>query len=224
MKKIYRKLQRKNIAFNHVCEVGVFLPEYSNIIDFIKSGIRTTLVEADPVVAEKLSDYFKDYNVTVHPVAIFNRNGTIELTRNDQSTFVTALTTTPALVNDRYKQSKEDVFVTQCRLFSEIDTGDIDLISIDIEGCEWYVIDKMQSRPKIISVETHSKEYVNPNIGLINKWMKSNSYIMWYQDLSDTVYVQANLFNRDLADKLETGYSRGRVKWKKFKQRVKTRF
>lgn len=223
MKKIYKKLLNKNITFNHVCEVGVFLPEYSNIIDFIRKGIRATLVEADPKTAEKIVAYFKNDNVTVHPVAVFDRNGTIELSRYDQSTFVTVLKTTPAIVNDRYKQNQADVFTTECRLFSEIDTGDIDLISIDIEGCEWYVIDKMISRPKIISVETHSKAYINPNIHLINEWMEKNSYIMWYQDLSDTVYVQANLFNPGVGDKLETSYHKGRVQWKKFKQNIKSR-
>jgi FkbM family methyltransferase len=221
MKKLFKKLLHKNIAFSHVCEVGVFLPEYSNIIDFIKKGIRTTLVEADPITAAKIVTYFKDDNVIVHPVAIFDRNGQVELSRYDQSTFVTALKSTPAIINDRYKQNDADVFTTECRLFSEIDTGDIDLISIDIEGCEWYVIDKMISRPKIISVETHSKAYVNPNILLIETWMKDNSYKMWYQDLSDTVYVQSSLFKPGISDKFQTSYSRGRVKWKKFKQSVK---
>jgi FkbM family methyltransferase len=223
MKKLYKKLLHKNIALSHICEVGVFLPEYSNIIDFIKMGIRTTLVEADPITAAKIVTYFKDDNVTVHPVAIFDRNGQVQLSRYDQSTFVTALKSTPAIINDRYKQNDADVFTTECRMFSEIDTGDIDLISIDIEGCEWYVIEKMISRPKIISVETHSKAYVNPNIHLIEAWMKANAYIMWYQDLSDTVYVQTTLFNPGLADKFQTTYSRGRVRWKKFKQTVKSR-
>ena len=223
MKKLFKKLLNKNIAFSHVCEVGVFLPEYSNIIDFIKKGIRTTLVEADPITAAKIVTYFKDDNVIVHPVAIFDRNGQVQLSRYDQSTFVTALKSTPAIINDRYKQNDADVFTTECRLFSEIDTGDIDLISIDIEGCEWYVIDKMLSRPKIISVETHSKAYVNPNILQIEKWMKDNSYKMWYQDLSDTVYIQSALFNPGFTDKFQTSYSRGRVKWKKFKQSVKSR-
>ena len=187
MKKLYKKLLNKNVSFNHICEVGVFLPEYSNVLDFIKKGIRTTLVEADPQVAAKIENYFKDYPVTVHAVAIFDHNGTVELSRYDQSTFISSLKQTPAIVNDKYKQQDADVFTTQCRLFSEIDKGDIDLISIDIEGCEWYVIQTMVSRPAVISVETHSKAYINPNMYLISAWMKEHSYVIWYQDLSDTV-------------------------------------
>jgi FkbM family methyltransferase len=224
MRKLYKKLLHKNIVFNHICEVGVFLPEYSNIIDFIRKGIRTTLVEADPLVAEKIKVYFKDYPVSVHPVAIFDHDGTVELSRFDQSTFISSVKSSPAIVNDKYKQSEADSFTTQCRRFSSIDTGDIDLISIDIEGCEWYVIQTMISRPAVISVETHSKAYVNPNIHLINQWMVDNSYVQWYKDLSDTVYVKSSLFQPNFADKVQTQYSIGRVKWKKFKQQVKNHF
>ena len=224
MRKLYKKLLHKNIQFNHICEVGVFLPEYSNILDFIKKGIRTTLVEADPVVADKIRTYFRDYPVTVHAVAIFDHEGTVELSRIDQSTFISSVTSSPAIVNDKYRQNPVDSFIAECRRFSTIDTGDIDLISIDIEGCEWYVIQSMISRPKVISVETHSKAYINPNIRLIDQWMKENSYVAWYKDLSDTVYIKSSLFQPSLADKLETYYSNGRVQWKKLKQAVKNRF
>jgi FkbM family methyltransferase len=224
MTRLYKKLLHKNLVFNHVCEVGVFLPEYSNILDFIKKGIRTTLVEADPLVAEKIKTYFRGYDVTVHPVAIFDHIGTVQLSRFDQSTFISSVKSCPAIVNDRYQQTDADQFTTKCTLFSAIDKGDIDLISIDIEGCEWYVIEGMVSRPAVISVETHSKAYINPNLHLINAWMKANSYVMWYQDLSDTVYVKSALFHPGFADKLETKYSKGRVQWKKFKQQVRGHF
>jgi FkbM family methyltransferase len=224
MRKLYRKLLNKKIQFNHICEVGVFLPEYSNLLDFIKKGIRTTLVEADPIVADKIRTYFRDYPVSVHAVAIFDHDGTVELSRFDQSTFISSVKSCPAIVNDKYHQDPMDLFTTQCRKFSSIDTGDIDLISIDIEGCEWYVIQSMISRPAVISVETHSKAYINPNIHLIEEWMKENSYVAWYKDLSDTVYVKSSLFQPTLTDKLETHYSNGRVQWKKFKQSVRNRF
>jgi FkbM family methyltransferase len=224
MKKIYKKLLKKNIVWNRVCEVGVFLPEYSNVIDFIRSGTRTTLIEADPLVAEKIVSYYQSYPVTVHAVAIFDHKGVVELLRYDQSTFISSVKSSPAIVNDHYQKKAEDVFITECRLFSEIDEGDFDLISIDIEGCEWYVINNMTSRPKIISVETHSKAYVNPYMSEIAAWMKKNEYEVWYKDLSDTVYVRSDQFSASLIDKIETGYSNGRVKWKKFKQTVKALF
>ncbi len=224
MKRLYKKLAGKQLKFKNICEVGVFLPEYSNIIDFIRQGIPTTLVEADPVVAEKIKEYYKGYPVTVHAVAIFDHNGTIELSRNDQSTFVTAVQSSPAIVNDGYRQKKSDVFITRCCLFSEIDEGNFDLISIDIEGCEWYVIGDMTSRPRVISVETHAKSYINPHMGKITAWMKANNYVLWYKDLSDSVYVRGDQFKPSFKDKFQTAYCGARVKWKGLKQQFRSRY
>src|ERR1700682_2856791 len=102
MTTLYKKLKAKNIRFDHVCEAGVYLPEYSNIIDFIKQGIRATLVEADPVTVQKIRDYYRDYNVTVFPFAVWDHNGMITLSKAHASTFVTALPNSPAIVNDHY--------------------------------------------------------------------------------------------------------------------------
>jgi len=102
MTQLYRKLQAKNIALKHVCEVGVYLPETSNVIDFIKNNIKATLVEADPNIAKQIQEYYKPYNVTVIPCAVWDINGTLTLSRAASSTFATELHHTPALINDGY--------------------------------------------------------------------------------------------------------------------------
>lgn len=220
-KVIYRKLKARGISFAHVCEVGVYLPEYSNIIDFIKDGIRSTLVEADPVTVEKIKEFYRDYNIEVFGVAIFDYNGTIKLSRADASTFVSSLPSSPALMNDRYKITEDETFEVPCRIFSDIDDGTIDLLSVDIEGSEWYVIKNLVSRPGVISVETHGKAYTNPFINEILGWMEKNEYITWYKDLSDTIFIKKGLFEPGLGDRIETRYTELRVKWKKFKQSFK---
>ncbi len=53
-KKIYKKIKEKALTISHVCEVGVYLPYSSNIIDFINEGIPTTLVEPDPASIEAI--------------------------------------------------------------------------------------------------------------------------------------------------------------------------
>ncbi|MDQ6764248.1 MAG: FkbM family methyltransferase [Bacteroidota bacterium] len=203
-KEIYRKLKKKNLTFHHVCEVGVYLPETSNIIDFIKDGLRATLVEADTVTAEKIKDYFKNYNIRLYPMAIWDFNGTIQISKAAASTFVTALQSSPAIVNDKYKVSEENTFEVPCVVFSDIDDGTIDLLSIDVEGCEWYVIKHLKSRPAIISVETHGKHYTNPFINEIKKWMEKENYIVWYKDKSDTVFVRNDVFLPGFGNKIET--------------------
>ncbi len=58
-KKIHRKSVSKKIEIKHACEVGVFLPEMSNILDFIVTDrIRTTLVEPDPKCIEAITEVF----------------------------------------------------------------------------------------------------------------------------------------------------------------------
>src|SRR6201985_3634421 len=163
-KRIYRKFISKKIAIDHICEVGVFLPELSNIVDFIvRDRIRTTLVEPDPKSITAIQRYFVDYdNVRLLPYAIYDYNGVLELVQRAASTFVADLPYSPAQVNDHYEVRKEDTFSVECKKFDEIDDGSIGLLSVDTEGCEWYVLKYLKSRPVIISLETHGKSYLNP--------------------------------------------------------------
>ena len=140
-KKIFRKVKEKNIQTEIVCEVGVYLPETSNIIDFIFEGKKTILVEPNPPAIEAINTFFKDYtNIKLYPFAIYKHNGKLTLSNAEASTFVSELPASPALINDRYKQESAKNVEVECRLFSEIDEGNIDLLSIDTEGCEWYVL------------------------------------------------------------------------------------
>ncbi|XZF16460.1 FkbM family methyltransferase [Chitinophagaceae bacterium MMS25-I14] len=217
-KQIYVKLKSRDITPTHVCEVGVYLPETSNIIDFIKDGIKATLVEADPVTVEKIKEYFAGYNITLYPYAVWDKNGTIKLSKAAASTFVTELKSSPALENDKYQIKEEDTFEVECRIFSDLDDGTIDLLSIDIEGSEWYVIKHLKSRPRILSVETHGKYYTNPFMAEINAWIEKNNYIQWYKDGSDTVYVQKGVLTPSNEDKADTARAERKIRWKKFKR------
>ncbi len=214
LKKIYSKLKNMNITFHHVCEVGVYLPETSNIIDFIKDGIRATLVEADVVTVDKIKYYSKGYDIKVFPVAVWDFNGTIKLSKAAASTFVTELKSSPAIINDKYQVSEANTFEVSCMVFSDIDDGTIDLLSIDIEGSEWYVIKHLKSRPLIISIETHGKYYTNPFINEIKKWMARENYITWYKDRSDTVFVRENIFRPGINDKIQTRLTELKLLWK----------
>jgi len=128
------------------------------------------------------------------------------------------LAQSPAIVNDHYTVSKENTFEVPCRVFSELDDGTIDLLSVDIEGGEWYVIKHLLSRPSVISIETHGKYYTNPFIREINAWISTNGYRVWYKDLSDTVFVKDPDFPISLSDRLETLFYEMEISWKKFKK------
>lgn len=163
MTQIYEKLKPKRLHLSHVCEVGVYVPATSNILDFIRDGVRATLVEADPDVAQQIETTFAQLpNVTLHPVAVWDTSGTLKLSKAASSTFATELPTSPALENDRYRISSATTFEVPCVQFSALDDGSIDLLSIDIEGGEWYVLKHLRSRPQVLSLETHGKCYSNP--------------------------------------------------------------
>jgi hypothetical protein len=187
--RLYRRVTARGFTPRHVAEVGVSLPATSNIRDWIVSGVRATLVEADPLMVERIRTHFSGCaNLTVHAVAACDFEGTVELCRVGPSTFVRGQSS-PAAVNDGYRECEADTFTAPARLFSRLDDGSVELLSVDVEGVEWWVIRHLVSRPAVISVETHGAAYVNPHLRQIQEWMASNAYTRWYMDGADTVYV-----------------------------------
>lgn len=183
------KLKKKGYDPHHVCEVGVYLPETCSVRPFILEGKKASLIEANPVMVAKIETAFKDFkSTTVFPFAIAENPGKITLYNRGASTFIDSVES-PALINDQYAKSDNDRFEVEARTFDQIDDGTIDLLCIDIEGAEWFVLSKLKSTPVVISVETHGKYYLNPKLVEIENWMKNRGYEKWYKDKSDTVFV-----------------------------------
>ncbi|HQT91915.1 MAG TPA: FkbM family methyltransferase [Candidatus Kryptobacter bacterium] len=224
-KRIYRKCLSRQIETKHACEVGVYLPQTSNIIDFIHDGVRSTLVEPDPRSLRAIQEYFGETkNITVFSVAVFDHDGTVELVQRNASTFVSSLPSSPAVVNDRYEVAEGDKFSVECRTFDKIDDGTIDLLSVDIEGSEWYVIKHMRSRPKVVSLETHGKKYVNPFIDEINRWMAGNGYSIWYKDNTDTVFARGDTVMISFLERGGLVIRNAVINFNKYKRTLKDRF
>jgi FkbM family methyltransferase len=187
------KLTKKGYDPQHVCEVGVYLPETCSVLPFIQAGKKASLVEANPIMVEKIQVAFKDYpNTKVFPYAVGDRPGRLVLYNRGASTFLENVES-PALINDQYSKSDKDRFEVEARTFDQIDDGTINLICIDIEGAEWFVLNNLVSKPDLISVETHGKYYLNPRLKDIRDWMKSRGYRVWYKDKSDTVFVKQDV-------------------------------
>jgi FkbM family methyltransferase len=192
---LYTRINKKGFKPEHVAEVGVYLPETSNVYGWIMEDIKATLVEANPKYVEAIRNCFAGKSkVTVISKAVFDKRGTMTLYQRDSSTFIGELPSSPAVINDHYFLEDKDKIEVETVLFSDIDDGTIDLLSIDIEGSDWFVLKHMISRPKIISVETHGKKYKNPYLSNIHEFMNNNNYRAWYQDRSDTVYFRKGLF------------------------------
>jgi len=201
---LYRRVTRKGFEPRHVAEVGVYLPETSNVYPFILADTRCTLVEPDPDTVSKIREHFAGRkNVLLHPVAVFDKHGTLELVKRGASTYSAEIEGSPAVVNDQYRLQDDDRFSVDAVTFGEIDDGSIDLLSVDIEGGEWFVIKHMVSRPAVISLETHAGLYRNPHMSEIDAWMNENHYVRWYLTDSDSVYVRTGMFPVTPLEKLK---------------------
>jgi FkbM family methyltransferase len=225
-KELYKKCSAKKITLRHICEVGVFLPEMSNILDFIvKDRVRTTLVEPDPRSIAAIRNYFHDFaNVELLPYAVYDHHGMLELVQRNASTFVSTLPYSPAQVNDDYRIRKEDTFTVECRTFDELDDGTIDLLSVDTEGSEWYVVKKLVSRPVVISVETHGKSYLNPYYSEISEWMAVNGYERWWLNKTDTVYCKKGAFPVSSAERSRLALMDAYVRFRRARKKAERFF
>jgi len=201
---LYLKCKRKNYNPHHVCEVGVYYPETSNILGFIYEGIKTTLVEPLPECIELINMYFSDHhNVKLFPFAVADEGGPIELFMHESSSFATTLESSPALKNDNFSKEHGIRITVSAKRFDKIDDGTIELISIDVEGSEWFVLKHMVSRPDVISLELKSKHYRNPFTREINGWLSANNYIKWFDDRSDSVFIKNGVFELTYFEKLK---------------------
>jgi len=214
------KVGSKGFSPCHVAEVGVWHPNTSNIFRYIKDGVKATLVEPDIESIELIKNKFNANNVTLHEVAVCDFDGEVELCKRGSSTFVSNLPSSPALVNDDCNVSESDSFIAKAIKFSEIDDGTIELLSIDTEGCEWFVIKNMISRPVVISIETHGGIYKNPYFSELQEWLESNNYRLWYMDKSDSVYVLNGTIIISILDQVGLFLSRIKIKLKSIKKRV----
>jgi len=223
MSRFYEKLTARNLTFQHVCEVGVYRPETTQLAAFIRRGVRTTLVEANPQAVAQLRQAFAGAHVRIHPVAVWDTPGTLTMARAASSTFATALASSPALVNDRYRLREATTFEVPCVQFSDLDDGTIDLLGIDIEGADWYVLKHLRSRPRVLAIETHGKYYTNPFLSQIKQWLHAHGYVLWYKDRSDSVYIQDGLLVVSLADRYDTTCEEFWIVWRKLMRVFKRR-
>ena len=217
---LYRRLKAKGFRPSHVAEIGVWHPQTSNVYQYIQDGVKVTLVEPDPDSIALIKSQFASYdNVTLYECALCDFNGKVELCQRGSSTFVSSLSASPAIVNDNYDVKQSDKFTAEAKLFSEIDDGTIDLLSVDTEGSEWFVIKHMTSRPAVISIETHGGMYVNPYIDKLQQWMDEHNYILWYKDKSDSVFVLSSTISVSFIDRIRHRISNLTIAFKAGKKR-----
>jgi FkbM family methyltransferase len=186
-------LSAAGVEVTRCAEVGVLSVQVSSLREFIEAGIPCDLYEAVPDFCDSIErDIAQSPNVRLVRGAVSDYNGTMVLCIAGPSTFSASLESTPAINHDGFRRDGEGVkkLEVECRDFADLDPGDYDLVTMDIEGGEFPVLSRMRSRPRVLAIETQSRDYVNPQLGAITDWLVRESYKVWFRDDTDTVFVR----------------------------------
>ncbi len=188
---LYDAVKSQNLPIKSVAEVGVLAFKDSVVKNFCIDGIKCDLYEAVPEFCEKIRKEITRYpNITLKEYAVSDYNGDMEMCMVGPSTFDASIEHAPAIDHDGIDKSSVETLKVACRDFSEVDEGQYDIVSIDIEGGEWKVLSRMRSRPLVISLETQCRDYLNPYIGSITDWMFENGYKVWIWNNTDTIFYK----------------------------------
>lgn len=181
----------------NVCEVGVNDPDKCSFAWCSDvPEINVTLVEPLPWCAEHLRQAFP--KATVIEAACGLESGRTILFDRGEGSWIEQVPegTAPDEHKNHSGINRTDFDKRYLReieviRFADIDQGNIDVLCVDVEGAEWFVIGQMKSRPKLVRAETHFSHsgYQNPNINKINDHMANLGYKIIMQDVSDTLWI-----------------------------------
>jgi FkbM family methyltransferase len=183
-----------------IFEIGVGEAYVCRTKRFWGSEVECHLFEPNPILYKQLVDLSKHYkNVHIHNIAITNKSGEEEILLIDNCSYLHGIDS-PMVLNhgldcDIIKNAEK--IKVKSETIDKFDTGDIDLLLIDTEGCEWFVLEKLVSRPKQIAVETSTrgKEGIiyNKNLDKILFWMWDNNYQLALKDENDSHFVKMKI-------------------------------
>jgi FkbM family methyltransferase len=189
--KLHWAIIKAGIQVRKAVEVGVLSFETSAIKSFIETGVTCDLYEAVPEFCKNISKSIAPFNnAALHEMAVSDFDGNMELCMAGPSTFNAAQEVSPAINHDGYDKANAKVITVKCVDFAAVDPGDYDLVTIDVEGGEYAVLSRMKSRPRVIALETQSRDYCNPKLGAITDWMLENGYRVWLWNDTDTVFYK----------------------------------
>jgi hypothetical protein len=186
------------LAPRHVVEVGVNEPERCSVARFIGDGIPATLVEPLPWCAANLRKAFPSARVVEAVCA--KEVGEVTLYDRGEGAWIEDVPAGGAPdEHPRHGNMKRNTFFEQykrqvraIRFADDIDAEDIDILAVDTEGAEWFVVGQMhRARPKILRVETHFSPtgYQNPYRQQIDERLRGLGYARAAEDVSDSLYL-----------------------------------
>lgn len=160
------------MQYNHIVEVGC--DGKASLHEFITPESRVQIFECNPSHLFEIDRHYgRMPNVTVRPYAMWKERGVVNFHLEGATSFVEGVQSPFAVID---KVQPTNTIQVEARTFDEFDDGTIDIMDIDIEGAEWYVISRMVSRPRVIVIEMGWDKYVNPHRDDIEGWLRDNMY------------------------------------------------
>jgi len=189
--KIFDLIIKLGYQINRAVEIGVYSFETSAIKPLIEAGIRCELYEAIPAYARGIKSEIKFFpNTTLFDMAVADYDGEMTMYLAGPSTLNAHQRESPAINHDNFDVKNADSVKVACRDFKGLDDGGYDYVSIDVEGGEYNILSRMNSRPSFINLETQSRDYINPKLGSITDWMWENGYKVWFPNDTDTLFIK----------------------------------
>ena len=154
---------------------------------------RSLLIEPDPDMARDAKTNYPWADVA--EVAIASDYGKANLRKMRGQSYIKGIKWAPAFSTPASQSRLKTAGKVPVSLvpFSAVDDNQIDLINIDCEGSEWFVLETMTSRPLILQIEFYKD---HGYYGEIENWLAENNYRpvkKWGN--SNTIYVNMNLTN-----------------------------
>lgn len=184
-----------------IFEIGVGEVYTCRTKKFWGSDIECHLFEPNPILYKELVDASKEYkNVHVYNIAITDKSGEEEIFLMNNCSYINNIES-PVLLNhgpnsDVIKNAQKIKIKTET--IDRFDKGNIDILLIDTEGCEWFVLEKLISRPRQITIETNTvgqegKLIYNKNLDKILFWMWQNDYQLALKDQNDSHFMKIKI-------------------------------
>ena len=190
-------INKEKIGFipRTICEVGTGGSEVLQCGNLLDLNSKFIFIEPNPHSFKLLVNKFSnDKRIVLYQAACADKSGQGKYYNNNHnnenaSGFIEGVIS-PLMIGHNYQPKDDDATLVNFIEFNQIDDGTIDILFADCEGAEWFVINKMISRPKILCIETHSPHgFKNKFLPEIEKWMENNQYIKINSDSSDDLYI-----------------------------------
>lgn len=185
-----------------IFEIGVGALPLCRTLNFINTTNQCYLFEPNPSSFTGLKRHLGQYdNFHLFNIALGNinrkelsaENNTCEFILDSNNSYIEGIQS-PCLTYWKEDINKFRKIKVPFYDITDYDEGNIDFLYLDTEGSEYFILEKLVSRPKGIVVELRSLgcNYTHKYFHEINKWMDDNNYDL-YKIISkeDYIFIQS---------------------------------